>query len=524
MSSRSRPIKFKVAIVLLLPLLTILALSAVAVGHVFGREWIMLDLAAGAVGLVAAVASLVIAVRVMRRPIVEARGLTAGVYDFSNRRLPMIAERVRQGIETHGSFEAPQYSFTTREVEALYDAFVIARDAAVKATMDEGMLRKGIGEVFVNLARRSQALLHRQLRLLDAMERRVTEADELDDLFRLDHLATRMRRHAEGLVILSGRAPARGWRNPVPFVDVARGAVAEVEDYTRVAVAPMPGCALAGRAVADIIHLLAEMIENATSFSPPHTSVQVTGQLVGNGFVLEVEDRGLGLSPERLAAINQLLLDPPEFDLSESARLGLFVVGHLAKRHGVRVSLRPSPYGGTTAIILIPMSLVVDSDTPNPEQASEQPPEHAAVGAAAPANQMAAGAAAPSPGGTPSGAGHLRPAPPGVRSDPGQPGGRPPTQGRHAQRPPRRTSADSPADGELPRRVRQQSLAPQLRDEPSDEASGDPSNAGNDRSPEEVRATMAALQNGWLRGRSETSAAAEGPARSGERPTKEEDA
>lgn len=526
MSSRKRSISLQIASILLLPLLSLLALSVLAASHAFGRSWATLDAVAAVGGVLAMAASIAVAVPATRRIMREVRGLTAGVYDFSHRRLPMISERVRQGVETHGGFDAPNYSFDIKEVEKLYGAFVAARDAAVAATVDEATVRRGLGEVFVNLARRSQALVHRQLSLLDGMERRAAEPEELEDLFRLDHLATRMRRHAEGLVILSGRAPARGWRNPVPCVDVARGAVAEVEDYTRIVVAPMPGTALTGRAVADVIHLLAELIENATSFSPPHTSVQVTGQIVGNGFAFEVEDRGLGLDAEHLEAINALLADPPEFDLTESSRLGLFVVGHLARRQGLRVSLRPSPYGGTTAIVLVPSALIADAGA-TPEQATA-----AAVGASSPTQPQPAitadtAPAAASTSTASSATGHLRPAPAGTPAGSRPQDARTPSlraPGRHAL-----VSASSGRDGrdggdqsagpqptedELPKRVRQESLAPELRGEPSVAAggaaggpAGDQTGAADtERSPEEVRATMAALQNGWLRGRDEGAA------------------
>ena len=191
------------------------------------------------------------------------------------------------------------------------------------------------------------------------MERRATDPEALDDLFRLDHLTTRMRRHAEGLVILAGAPPGRGWSSPVRMVDVMRGAIAEVEDYARVSVATRSQAALAGSAVADVIHLLAELIENATTLSPPYTSVRVSGDTVANGFVIEVEDRGLGMSPTRLAELNDRLANPPEFNPSDSEQLGLFVVSQLAKRHGIRVTLKASPYGGTAAIVLIPQHLVV---------------------------------------------------------------------------------------------------------------------------------------------------------------------
>ncbi len=178
-----------------------------------------------------------------------------------------------------------------------------------------------------------------------------------------------MRRHAEGLIILSGDAPARGWRQPVPLIDVLRAAVAEVEDYTRIRVLSRTRSAVAGHAVADVIHLIAELAENATVFSPPNTPVRIQGDVVGKGFAIEIEDRGLGISPERLLEVNNNLANPPQFDLSDSDRLGLFITGQLAHRHGISVTLQPSVYGGTTAIVLIPLALVVDEGTYLPDPA-----------------------------------------------------------------------------------------------------------------------------------------------------------
>jgi K+-sensing histidine kinase KdpD len=169
-----------------------------------------------------------------------------------------------------------------------------------------------------------------------------------------------MRRHAEGLIILSGATPGRGWSRPVPLLDVVRGAAAEVEDYQRVIVEPMPAQRLDGPVVGDVIHLIAELIENATVYSPPHTTVIVRGEAAARGFAIHVEDRGLGMSAEELTDFNGRLASPPEFDLADSEQLGLFVVSRLAARHDIRVTLRGSPYGGTTAIVLIPAEHVTD--------------------------------------------------------------------------------------------------------------------------------------------------------------------
>src|SRR5262249_8539825 len=240
----------------------------------------------------------------------------------------------------------------------------------------QARLREGIGEVFRNLARRSQSLLHRQLALLDRMERRTEDPQELGDLFRLDHLTTRMRRHAESLIILSGQSPARGWRNPVPFVDVIRAAVAEVEDYTRVSVISAGDTGLAGPAVGDVIHMIAELIEDATIYSPPNTPAGIQGGIVGQGFVVAIEDRGLGMSDDSLAEANAVLADPLPFEPASTDQLGLLVAGQLAKRHDIQITLRRNPYGGTTAIVLIPHGIVVAEGFGElePPKALEGPP------------------------------------------------------------------------------------------------------------------------------------------------------
>jgi signal transduction histidine kinase len=305
------------------------------------------------------VLSVVISLLVASPMIRHLRTLRRGALEVANERLPGVVERLHRGEQVDMSAEHfPVEVQSTDEIGQLAEAFSIVHSVAVRTAVEQAAMRKSIGDTFLNLARRSQALIHRQLKVIDALERKETDPDELEELFRLDHLATRMRRHAEDLIVLSGSKPARGWRRPVAVKDVVRGAVAEVEDYTRVKVMPIDGGAISGHAVGDVIHMLAELIENATSFSPPHTPVQVNGHEVSNGFVIEIEDRGLGMSPEEFHSINDRLANPPPFDLSTSERLGLFVVGRLAERHAISVELRPSPYGGTMAIVLVPATLL----------------------------------------------------------------------------------------------------------------------------------------------------------------------
>ncbi|HEX2772959.1 MAG TPA: nitrate- and nitrite sensing domain-containing protein, partial [Micromonosporaceae bacterium] len=323
--------------------------------------WIVVRLAVAALlGLAAVAGSLYLALRVGRSLIDRMTRLRATALRTANEGLPSVVNRLRRGEEVDVAAETPALDFGDDELGQVGHAFGQVHRAAVRSAVDEAAVRSGLREAFLNMARRSQTLLQRQLALLDRMERRTTDPDELEDLFRVDHLATRMRRHAEDLVILAGAAAGRGWRNPVPMVDVIRGAISEVEDYTRVDIQAVQSGAVVGRAVGDVIHLLAELIENATSFSPPHTRVHVSGQMVGRGYAIEVEDRGLGMSPEAIEETNRRLADPPDFDPASSSRLGLFVVAQLGARTDVKVQLRPSAYGGVTAIALLPADLVVD--------------------------------------------------------------------------------------------------------------------------------------------------------------------
>ncbi|EFC86567.1 nitrate- and nitrite sensing domain-containing protein [Parafrankia sp. EUN1f] len=334
----------------------------------------------GSIGVAAIlIVSIIISLLVASPMISQLRRLRGGALEVASERLPAVVDRLHRGEPVDIDAEAFPIPATSKdEIGQLADAFATVHEVAVRTAVEQAAMRKSIGDTFLNLARRSQALIHRQLKIIDALERKETDPDELEELFRLDHLATRMRRHAEDLIVLSGSKPARGWRRPVPIKDVVRGAVAEVEDYTRVKVLPITGGSVSGHAVGDVIHMFAELIENATSFSPPHTPVQVSGHPVSNGFVVEIEDRGLGMSQEEIDALNHRLANPPPFDLSTSERLGLFVVGRLAERHTIQVQLRSSPYGGTLAIVLLPEALLRASD----DKAEDSGPrEFAAVGA-----------------------------------------------------------------------------------------------------------------------------------------------
>ncbi|MFI8447250.1 ATP-binding protein [Streptomyces erythrochromogenes] len=216
-------------------------------------------------------------------------------------------------------------------------------------------------EVFVNLARRLQSLVHREISLLDELEDTVEDPDLLKELFHVDHLATRIRRHAENLAVLGGAASRRQWTRPIDLSEVLRSSVAEVEQYTRVKVVPPAGGSVRGHAVADVVHLLAELVENATVFSAPDTDVVLRAERVTAGIAVEVEDRGLGMPAEEQHRMNALLGDPDQVSvrsLLADGRIGLYVVSALARRHGIAVELKSNIYGGVLAVLVLPQELL----------------------------------------------------------------------------------------------------------------------------------------------------------------------
>ncbi|WP_062204101.1 nitrate- and nitrite sensing domain-containing protein [Streptomyces sp. NBRC 109706] len=253
------------------------------------------------------------------------------------------------------------------ELGQLAKAFQQQRQQVLETVVQQARRREGSETVFLGLARRTQILINRIIPKLDKLEREQQDSRLLKEIFAVDHLATRVRRHTENLLILGGAVPGRRWGEPVPVYEVMRSAISETEDYSRVDAPPAPRVSLTGRAVADVVHLLAELIENGTSFSPPDTKVSVNAQMVARGRVaVEIIDRGLGMAEAEYARLNQLLADPPKLDmmaLGEAPRLGLFVVARLARRHGLEVVLRSSPYGGTLAVVLIPNELLEEGNT-----------------------------------------------------------------------------------------------------------------------------------------------------------------
>ncbi|MFR9797971.1 sensor histidine kinase [Streptomyces sp. MS06] len=241
-----------------------------------------------------------------------------------------------------------------------------ARDGAVTAVVQAAQLSTRTGseqklEVFVNLARRLQSLVHREISLLDELENEIEDPDLLKGLFHVDHLATRIRRHAENLAVLGGAVSRRQWSNPVSMTEVLRSAIAEVEQYSRVKLVPPVDGRLRGHAVADVIHLLAELVENATVFSAPQTQVLLRAGLVTSGLAVEVEDRGLGMPAEEQNRMNALLADPDQVNVARllaDGRIGLYVVSQLARRHGIRVRLQSNIYGGVQAVLVVPQDLL----------------------------------------------------------------------------------------------------------------------------------------------------------------------
>jgi signal transduction histidine kinase len=310
-------------------------------------------------GLFVALITVVLIWAFARRLAREADRLSSVARFLADEQLPGTVDRLRQGSDTRAAqLPVPPPATRVTEFAEVGAALDRIQATALNAATSEARLRSGFRQVLTSLGRRNQSLLLRQLRIIDTLEQQAASPSALADLFTLDHLTTRMRRHADSLTVLSGAPAARPRMGPVPVIDVIRAAVAETEDYRRVVARTETEEAVSASAVNDLIHLLAELIENATLFSPSATKVEVRAERVANGFAIEVEDRGLGIAADQLGELNQRLASPPDFDLVDADRLGLFVAGLLAARHGIEVSLTPSPYRGTKAIVLLPDILI----------------------------------------------------------------------------------------------------------------------------------------------------------------------
>ncbi|MFJ9320038.1 sensor histidine kinase [Streptomyces globisporus] len=446
--------------------------------------------------------------------------------------LQRVVEQLRNGEPVVARRPSPPPTPGADAFDLLGQEMARAQEASVAAVVQASQLFSSAGneqkvEVFVNLARRLQSLVHREIQILDELEHEVEDPDLLKGLFQVDHLATRIRRHAENLAVLGGAVSRRQWSNPVTMTEVLRSAIAEVEQYPRVKLVPPMDGTLRGHAVADVIHLLAELVENATVFSAPHTQVLLRVQQVTAGLALEVEDRGLGMPDHEQKRMNALLSDPDQVNVAhllQDGRIGLFVVSALARRHGIAVRLQSNIYGGTQAVLVLPQSLLgTDPDAPPspdavpvpPPGAVHRPPVETGSPAAPPQNgtpratasrdqtstaqsspQASTGVPHQAPGPTPNG--HVpgptpngRPGPPtgeapplplrAERIDrptppasPAERGG-PPAAAVHerddrpapAAVPERDHAAPPPARPELPKRTNQESLVPQLREAPA---------------------------------------------------------
>ncbi|MFI1357627.1 nitrate- and nitrite sensing domain-containing protein [Streptomyces sp. NPDC020898] len=311
----------------------------------------------GAAVVVALLLAFILAGAVARQMSRSMRQLRNAAFGIAEQRLPMLVDQLSRTDPGRVDTRVAAIPInTTDEIGEVARAFDQVHREAVRLAAEQAMLRGNINAIFTNLSRRNQSLIEGQLTLITDLENNEADPDQLENLFRLDHLATRMRRNGENLLVLAGEEPGRRWDQPVPLVDVLRAASSEVEQYERVELSGVPEAEIHGRAVTDLVHLLAELLENATTFSSPQTKVRVTATRLPDGRIMvEIHDKGIGLTAEDFADINHKLANPPTVDAAISQRMGLFVVGRLSDRHGVRVQLRPSgEQAGTTSLVMLP--------------------------------------------------------------------------------------------------------------------------------------------------------------------------
>ncbi|MEV0338286.1 nitrate- and nitrite sensing domain-containing protein [Nocardia sp. NPDC050713] len=439
--------------------------------------------------LLVSVAAIVVAVLMANRIIRRLKGLRGETLALADERLPDMMRRLRAGEQVDPAEETPRLDYGRDEIGEVAQAFEHAHAAAVSAAVDEARTREGVKAVFLNIAHRSQIVVHRQLEILDEAEARQEDPALLETLFRLDHLATRERRNAENLIILGGGQPGRQWRYPIPLMDLVRSSVGETLDYARVRVSRLPEVRVLGTVVADLVHLLAELVDNATAFSPPQSRVEIFGNVVGRGVVVEVSDQGMGMPEAELERVNEMLRNPPDFGvatLSADSRLGLFVVAQLGVRHGVTVRLAESDYGGIRAIVLLPTALLVTETAPSapetPATDQTRRPRHPVPFIEAPGTETPGGATEPT-------AAVLTMDPPAApKPEPAAP-----DPNGSTSAPPATTADGRPV---LPKRNRQTNLAPQLAQPSTPEPV-----AERERSAEQARDLMSAIENGTRQGR-----------------------
>jgi len=299
----------------------------------------------------------VVVARSMVRPL---RRLRAGALEVAGVRLPETVRRMSESEGAAAPLEVEPIDVdSSDEIGEVARAFDQVHREALRLASNEAALRGNVNAMFVNLSRRSQSLVERQIRLIDDLEQGEQDAERLANLFQMDHLATRMRRNSENLLVLAGHEVSRRWTQAVPLVDVLRAAVSEIEQYERVQLNVQPGISVRGQTVNDVVHLIAELAENASSFSAADTPVKVSGHLLNSGGVLlDITDQGVGMGAEEMAHANWRLDNPPVVDVAVSRRMGLFVVARLAARHGIRVRLRPASAGGLTALVWLPDEVI----------------------------------------------------------------------------------------------------------------------------------------------------------------------
>ena len=458
--------------------------------------------------IAAFIAAIVLANGLVRR----LRRLRSDTLELSDVTLPSVVWRIGNGEPVDVGSEVTLTRYGSDEIGQVADAFNAAQQTAVTAAASEARTRAGISKVFLDIAHRSQLVVHRQLEVLDVAETKQSEPEHLELLFQLDHLATRARRNAENLLILGGAQPGRKWRTPESLEDIVRSAVSETEQFARVSTVRLPDVQIQGSVVGDLIHLLAELVDNATAFSPPYAVVRVSGNPVGKGVIVEIEDQGLGIEHAERERINETLRHPPDFQAMAMSgqRLGLFVVGQLAQRHGIMVSLQESAYGGVKAIALIPSSVIEADGTAGPGSSAMGPgwreePQQVLNGAAsAPVPQPRRRRDA-SLQTSPTAQPPAEPAWPSVSRPEGEvpvaspaPWEMPPG--------PRNPASQSSRGGRapLPRRERQANLAPGLRADAGTSGgteTADSTRPRRLRSPEEARGSMSAFQRGTRLGR-----------------------
>ncbi|KQX14159.1 ATPase [Streptomyces sp. Root431] len=311
----------------------------------------------GAIVVVALLTAFILAGMMARQMSRSMRELRTAAFGIAEQRLPMLVDQLSRTEPGRVDTRVQPIPIDSQdEIGEVARAFDQVHREAVRLAAEQAMLRGNVNAIFTNLSRRNQSLIEGQLTLITDLENNEADPDQLENLFKLDHLATRMRRNGENLLVLAGEEPGRRWDQPVPLVDVMRAASSEVEQYERIELAGVPEAEIHGQAVTDLVHLLAELLENATTFSSPQTKVRVTATRLPDGRVMvEIHDKGIGLTAEDFADINHKLADPPTVDAAVSQRMGLFVVGRLADRHGIRVQLRPSgEQAGTTSLVMLP--------------------------------------------------------------------------------------------------------------------------------------------------------------------------